>query len=368
MSDYVAQFDQLLVEAQKLPYCQTRVALLQEAVRVADLHNDLDRAYAARQELLPSALFTGRVDIVMVEFAWMVAAFDRQPGRFDEHRFLWRYKWVAGNSSSFPQISRAKGEELFNDFERRCDAASYGQHAVATSRRDYYVDLHDVPAAIRANDAYVRSQRDQLSDCPACVVEKQAAYHDLQLQWEEQLQAIEPLFSGQVRCCSEQPIRSVSRSLMTLVRLGRMDEARKLQMRHIRQLKKDTHHADLAALHLSFLALAGQRNVALKFFNHYQLEAFDSVVPLDCLRFLRAGIILLESCLAQGETSPVKLRPHALLPPADPQGSHEPALLRDWMQTEALRIAAAYDARNGNDWETRATLECPALVAEFAVP
>jgi len=367
VSEYSDQIAQLQYEASQLPTGPTQVALLDEAVRLADLHHNEQLGYDLRILLTRAALFSGRVDLLLVHFAWLCATFDRRPDQFDEFRFLWRYKWVAGNTSVFAEVSRAKIDELLNDLERRCDAVGYGDHAVATTRRDCYVDLHDVAAAQQANDVYLRTHRDHFSDCEACVVGMDGDYFGAQELWAEQLQTIEPLLAGRVRSCTSQPIKAVTRALLPLVRLGRVDEARQLQLRYMRRLQQNAHHSSHAAHHVTFLALTGQRKVAQKLFNRYLHEGFDTVLLIDRLRYLRAGLVVLGCALADGDNAPVTLPAHTLLPPAGAKGKHEIAPLRDWMLAESLRIAAAYDARNGNDFETRETLDCQKLVEQLAV-
>src|SRR4051794_23677366 len=110
MSDAGARAEELYDKACGLPNSATKVALLEEAVQLADSISDVDMGFRMRDELMSAADFSGRPDIMLVHFAWCLAQYDRDPASFDLFGLLWKYKWVTECSVKFPQISRAKLE------------------------------------------------------------------------------------------------------------------------------------------------------------------------------------------------------------------------------------------------------------------
>ncbi len=367
MSEHQAQIDTLVHEALGLPLGPTQVSLLEEAVRLSDLHSDLDRSFETRNQLMRAALFSGRVDLLMVAFAWSVATFDQHPGRFDERRLLWKYKWVTGEAVYFPHIPRARIDELLADMERRCLQAGYGQHAVAARRRDCCVEMNDSPAAEIAQVAFQSCERDLLSDCAACVVAGNGDYFALQQAWEAQIRALEPVLSGRLSCLT-QPLSSTCKALLTLLRLGRTAEAEAMQRRYGPRLKLNNDHAANACRHVTFLALQGSVAQARRIFEKFFAEAMESVKPTDQLRLMRAGVVLLDRTAAVQGVDTLKLALRVELPdlPVAREGSYEIAPLREWMYGQALKISRAYDVRNGNDGEERATQQLPQLIEKFS--
>ena len=359
MSDYQSQIDELQSEAWGLPNCPTKVSLLEEAVRVADLHNDVEQAYDLRQDLMESATFSGRDDVLLVAFSWCLAQFDRDPERFDQWDLFWKYKWVVGNVPDFPTISRPQIEELLADMQRRFDAAGYSQHAVHQKRRDVMCSLRDLPAATAAHEQFSRVRRDMLSDCPACVECNTGDYYELLGEWDSVWRAYAQIAEGRLTCHVE-PLRSTSHALVPLLRLGQRERAEGLQKKVSRLLAKSENPNRAAAEHVIFLAVIGETARAKRLFERYLPAAVSAISYFDRFDMLRAGIILLDRLAEKGPT--VKMQLPAPLPPADEKGRREIAPLRAWFLQESQQIAQQFDARNQNDGHTQALQRLPELL------
>ena len=66
MSEYGEEVEELLGRAAGLDEGPAKVALLEEAVRLADTHGDVGEGFRARQELIRAATFGGLPDRVLV--------------------------------------------------------------------------------------------------------------------------------------------------------------------------------------------------------------------------------------------------------------------------------------------------------------
>ncbi|HEY7155475.1 MAG TPA: hypothetical protein VH575_16045, partial [Gemmataceae bacterium] len=60
----------LLAESDRLPLSSAKLAVLQEAVRLADAHNEIDLAIEARRPLMLVARNLLRGDILTAAFTW----------------------------------------------------------------------------------------------------------------------------------------------------------------------------------------------------------------------------------------------------------------------------------------------------------
>ncbi len=363
-SDHESKINELMYEACTLPHGPTKVSLMEEAVRLADLHNDFYLAYDTRNELMEAALFSGRVDLLLVHFAWCLAAFDKEPDDFDDHDLLWKYKWVIHQTLEFPAITRAKMEEMLADMERRFLEGGYSLHAVTQQRRDLYIDMHEVEAAKTAHAAYKKTKVDSLSDCAACTRANDADYFVMLKKWKEQLKTLEPVLAGKLTC-AEQPITSASKAMLTLLRLGQLEDAKAMQLKYVKKLKLGNDMNRLASNHITFLSLTGEPAKAKRIFEKFLAEILESVSRADRLHLFRAGVVMLDRIGKKSKT--IKLQSHPELPPADEKGQYEIAALREWMYNDALKIGKVYDARNGNDGETRITEELPEMIEELSV-
>lgn len=364
MSDYESKIEELWWEAMSLPHGPTKVSLLEEAVRLADLHNDVQMGFESRSQLMEAAIFSGRIDLLMVAFAWCLAAYDRDPENFDEFDLLWKYKWVVHQTLEFPAITRARMEEMLADMERRFRAGGHSLHAVTQQRRDLLIDMHDVEGAKQAHAAHKKTKVDFLSDCRACTRANDGDYYAMLKKWKQQLKTLEPVLAGKLTC-AEQPISSASKAMITMLRLGQVDEAKELQQKYVKKLKLGNDHNRMASNHITFLSLTGEPAKAKRIFEKFLPEILESVSRADRLHLFRAGVVMLDRLGQKSKT--VKLIAHPELPAPDDKGLHEIAALRDWMYNDALKISRIYDARNGNDGEERITTELPEFIADLSV-
>jgi hypothetical protein len=355
-SDRIAE---LLDQAFGLPYGPTRTALLEEAVRVADVAQDVDSGYYLRHDLMESATFAGRNDLLLVAFSWCLAKFDAEPERFDEHDLLWKYKWVVSNACDFPEIERAKIEGLLDDMQRRFLAGGHSLHAVWQHRIDAAVSFRDVPAAESAWQVFRSARRDPLSDCEACVASANVRFQSFAGRDDQALRAAEPLLSGRLEC-AEEPRKALGRVLRPLVRTGDWDRAATCHEQGYRDLRRAPHEAEEFGQHLEYVVLAGDLARGRRMLEKHLPAALASVAALPRFVFFQAARLLLERLRAEGKDA-LKVRlpePVAALdgrttdldwPAPDAKERRNLAELGDWFARGAAAIADRFDRRNGND-------------------
>ncbi|MBM83542.1 MAG: hypothetical protein CMJ78_23530 [Planctomycetaceae bacterium] len=116
------EFDRLLDEAAGSKEGPTKIAILEEAVRLADSANDVEAGITARTSLVQAATFGGAAEKALVAYAWLTAKYDEDPdyfGGYGSHTFHWQMKWTLGSLSDFPGISREQIESMYEDAEKR---------------------------------------------------------------------------------------------------------------------------------------------------------------------------------------------------------------------------------------------------------
>src|SRR5688572_4443945 len=116
--DHQEKIEELLDEASGLDYGPTKVAILEEAIRLADTHGELDYGFAAREEYIQACTFGGYPEKSLVAFSWCLSQCDRNPQKFAVDVILWKYKWVVGCLTGFPQIQRTQIDEMFADMAK----------------------------------------------------------------------------------------------------------------------------------------------------------------------------------------------------------------------------------------------------------
>lgn len=364
MSSIREQVDGLVAKASVLPHGPAQVALLEEAVRLADLAQDIELGYDIRNELMRSACFSGRPDALLVAFAWCVAQYDRDPERFDNYELLWKYKWVISDAIAFPQISRARLEELLADMERRYRASASTMHAVWLLRRKLFAHFSQWREARAAHAEARKCGRDWLSDCAACVACEDCRYFVAQRQWKRAVEAAQPVLQKHLTC-AEEPHRTFARVLRPLLALGRQEEAQTYQRQGYRLIRNAQHFVGEQAEHLRFLTQTGDAAQAKRVLERHLPYALASVQLDERFEFFLAARFWSERSIQQ-DTRRLKVRLPADLPMPDDDGKSDVKALSVWFAEQARELARRFDARNGTDAFQKAIDEAEELVRRSA--
>jgi hypothetical protein len=360
MSDARQKVIQLYRLSWNLPHCQVQVAMLEEAVRLADTLNDVDMAFAVRKALMESATFSGRPDVLLVALSWCLAQFDREPGRFDQHDILWKYKWVITNAYQFPEIDRARLEAMLADMERRYREAGSTLNAVWLVRRQLMRHMGDVRKAREAHAGFRKSRRDRLSDCPACVAQSNCKYFCMLRQWGRAVQAARPVLQNRLSC-GEEPHRTLASILHPLFRLGRLEEAKEYQRQGYGLVGRADQFVGEHAKHLEFLVLTGEMARAKRLLERHLPGALASVEADLRFEFLLAARLWADRLAARGTRS-VKVRLPEGPPAPGADGKSDVGALGEWFTAQAREIGRRFDARNGTDAFSRQIDELPELL------
>ena len=168
-------------QAQNMPNNSEKVAWLEATIRQADLEQNQDVAYQARDEMIDAATWSGQAEKALLAFAWCLNRYDQQlPEERDwwqSQNLLWRYKWILASLDNFPNIALARAEALFQDFETRLTQAGFGFRAVAHKRLNYAQHRGNRIEAAKQFALWQSSSRDSMADCHACEINEVVSYH-----------------------------------------------------------------------------------------------------------------------------------------------------------------------------------------------
>lgn len=319
---------------------------LEKAIQLADTLNDVKIGVELRSELVSCATFSGRPDVMLVNFTWCLAQFDRNPEIYPAYRLLWQYKWVLCQAWCFPEIRREQLIELVDDMERRYRLGGYSMHAPYQKRRDLLIDIHDHKEARAAHALFRKQPRDFLSDCAACVASSTLEYYVKLGNWTHAINAAKPILDGRLTC-GEEPRRTYSKLMLPLMKKGRFNEAEECHVKAMRLLAKAPHATNEFARQLRYVVLKGNLARARQIMTRNLPTAVQNVDLSERYEFYLASRLLLDRLREDGTTE-LKLSLPAGLPETDDKGRIEVDRLADWFTAEAAQIAARFDARNGN--------------------
>lgn len=291
--------------------------------------------------LTDSYTFSAESHKSFVPFARLLRMWDEDPGDFDEtdtERLFWMFKWITAEARNQPQVPLASLEGWLAEMRRRYRAAGHSPRAVYSCEVAVARHLGDRERMLEAYRRWLGSDRDAMSDCQACEHDEMGQL-TRDLDDEASLERWGPVLDG-THHCNRQPHEVLAWSLLPLVRLGRLDEARAHHLRGYRMVRDDEALGAAVAAHLEFCALTGNEPRGLEILAEQSARWGHEGDPLARLHWLEAVALLARRLVDRG---------HGERPVPGPDGFEWPAArLRAHVADEAYDLAARFDTRNGN--------------------
>jgi tetratricopeptide (TPR) repeat protein len=353
--DYAQRIGELVQQALELEHGPAQIALLEEAVRLADAHDDLDLGYDIRQELIDAATFGGSPDVALVAFAWCVARSDEDPDRFDVEVLYWKYKWIATAAAMFPTIPRPHIEQLLDEMLQRYQAAGISRHAFYQTRRNVYLIMGELEAAAQDHQQVQQLQQDYMSDCPACEQDSSVDLYLYQKDYTRAFQTAQPILRQKSRC-AEVPHRTYARLVIPALRHDNPELAISCYRKGLKLIKTNPSFLREASCHLLFLNLTDNMEAAVRLAQRYLPLYVASRCPLWRFNFSRSMAFTCQRLAAM--VDPPTLRLPNNFPLDKPMVPHDYAALAKHFAGEAQQLASVFDTRNGNDFYQRQLAEC----------
>jgi hypothetical protein len=339
-----------IAEARGLPAGEAKIETLERLVDLADSLGDLDTAFDVRDDLTEAAIEWGRLDKQLVAFTWCLAQFDRDPERFADwnHKLLWIYKRVLGTIAVFPTLSLAQCEAMFSDFRHRLERGGLSLSTFDDYAFRHALQLGDRALLMERFERFKRHKRLSSLDCRACWMHFEVLYH-LQIGDDETaLRVAETLFQPRAVTCHLFPKLTRAVILEPLLRLGRVQEAAEHHRNGYRAIASSKGYVAYFGFHLAHLGYISDLKKALKLFEKHLGWVYENNNLAHRFAFLRGALPMLHQLKATH--SEVKLRLSTDFPHFEASGVYKTVALEGVILAELRRIAALFDARNGNDF------------------
>lgn len=358
---------ELFIQTYYLDDGDSKIMLLEEAVRLADICGDFALQYDARDRLINAATFGGAPEKALVAYSWCLAQYDRRASEQDVDlwRLLWMYKWILSNIASFPQIAKAQILEMLDDMAVRYERAGYSLRPNYMLRNRIY-KYWDAAEAAKFFRKAQETYRDSASDCAACELDDAVSFALRQTDDAEAVRLAAPIIQGRLRCGSIPKI-TFANLLLPLTRLGRLDEAVSLHLQGYRLIARaGKGYISSVADHITFLNVTENFDRAVRIFEKHLADASSLADLASKFDYYVAAWFLLDN-LRERET--LKLRLPRTLAVYEESGVYGVARLARWFLEQAQTLAARFDARNESDYYTRCIEQTAALKASsFAYP
>ncbi|MFH8499601.1 tetratricopeptide repeat protein [Streptomyces coeruleorubidus] len=296
---------------------------------------------------------------MFVPFARLLRMWDERPENFDEyetHTLHWVFKWVSSGMLDQPHIPLASIEKWLGEMEHRYRLAGYSERAVRSAEHSVAAHVGDLARAERAYAAWLAADRDRMSDCHACELHGQGWWQAQRGRDAQALELWRPVLEGEYTCAHE-PHAALASSLVPLLRLGRLDEARGNHLRGLRLVRPMESMRGAYAEHVEFCALTGNEARGLELLAERPAYFTDDGQPQSRLDFMSVVALLMDRLTGLG------LGDRQVPGPAGREWTARE--LATHARAEALALAARFDERNGTTYvseRARARMEQRPLV------
>ncbi|GAA3610851.1 hypothetical protein GCM10022223_28680 [Kineosporia mesophila] len=354
------QIADLLSEIDSAPSGPAERVLIDAAIALADEYELDELGYAARLRLLASANRTGDTDAQLSAFAWCVGRHQADPQRFPlrvgEFDLLWFHKHVVGALMGSPLFSRADVNFAIEAMESAYRLAGVGLSALWQARFQAATGQGRLERAGELLADLRRTPRDAYSHCAACSRAEEAEFHYACGHDEAGLRLADEILTRDLVCASE-PAGTLAGALLPMLRSGRLNDARRAHLRGYREARSNPDNLRMIAQHLRFCAVTGNEARGLEILEqHLRWLTHDGLNARGHLDVLSASGVLLAAAVRAGAGDQI-VRTASAIGLVRLLGERETGwTVRDLTVTvrdRAARLAAQFDARNGNDFQTR---------------
>ncbi|MFZ3498858.1 tetratricopeptide repeat protein [Streptomyces sp. 5.8] len=331
-----------LAENRQAPGGSARNAHAEALSAAAEATGDRPLFRAALDNLINAYLYSSESPKMLVPFARLLQEYDKDQGAFDEwdaHSLFWQFKWIASAIGNSPEIPLESAAGWLDEMERRYRIAGYSERPVREAELWLADATGDDERAGRAYKRWLAADRDDMSDCHACELNSQGQYAVLRGDDTEALALWQPVLSGE-QTCAEEPHRVLAASLLPLVRLGRLDEARSAHLRGYRLARGKESLLPSVGRHIEFCALTGNESRGLEILAEHAAHVAPLANLSDQLAFHGGVLVLLRRLTELG---------HGQSPAVPYEGSPRTVSeLYEVLRAGSLDIARRFDARNGS--------------------
>jgi tetratricopeptide (TPR) repeat protein len=165
---YALQIQKLLLQRDRISSPDDRIALLKQAINIADACNDIEWGFDLRLDLIRDEKETSHCDESLPAFTWILDIYEKNPELFNEEDFLWEYKWMLGSVRRNSLISLEQIESIIEDFKTRLLRNGYSLRPYYTTKAHLAFFLDNLDDARKYIEMRNLEVRDEMSNCRAC--------------------------------------------------------------------------------------------------------------------------------------------------------------------------------------------------------
>lgn len=276
-----------------------RVALVEEAVRLAVETGDESGEVAARLELVGSYGEAGDPWRGIEPFLWCLSRRAERPDLFSDEQSaaIGRvYRWMTIVAASNPQVGVAQVRVLEQGFDAYAHEVGMSAHDLADERRIVALYLGQIEEAAGFYEDWLTTPPDPDRACETPrTIDVAAEEHD----WESAVRYAVPVLDG-TWTCEDQPSNVEAMTLVPVLLSGRPERAWAMHLSSYLTHRRDGAERGWLREHLAFLALSGRVDRGLRILRRHAGATAECGVAADLLELLTGAVMVLRAAVRAG--------------------------------------------------------------------
>jgi hypothetical protein len=341
--DYSLQIQKLLIQRDRASSPNDKIALLKQAINLADTYNDLEWGFELRLDLIRDEKETSRCGESLPAFTWILDTYDKNPGLFDEGDFLWEYKWMLGSVRRNSSISMEQIDSIAEDFKNRLLRNGYSLRPYYTTKVHTAFFLGNLEDARKYIDIRNKEVRDGMANCRACELDDDVELELLLGNFDKALALGNKMLTKKLTC-THMPFSCYCNCVKHFRKAGDMDKAYEYFLKAEADLAELSDISQIAEIGIMTGFLSDyDREKAWIFFEQYAHWNLDSE---DYLDFIFSINVL--SLLSEEETRVLNVNPSLSWYRED--NTYDIKEIYNYYYNKAKDLAERFDQRNGSGY------------------
>lgn len=340
---------EIMSHAEDLPDGPAKVALIEEAVGLADAMADVELGMRVREDLIQAANSAGRGDVLIVAFAWCLAQCDRDPTRFSETEMFWTYKWVTNVLPKFPQFSRERIGAMLDDQDARYARHGFRPRPVLKLRCEAALAFGDLEVARALLARWQDAPADDNNDCAACEIDAASEAYLLLGDVERALAIAAPLVDTRRQSCAEVPHITYGRLLAPCLAMGDLERARRYDEQGYALVRGSPNFVQQVGEHMAYAALSGDWARGVRMLERHAGWLDVAGAPRHHFEWWLGARAAIAGGARESRRATRTLRLPRSWPIWRADGTYAWADLLSHADAKLDGLAQAFDRRNGND-------------------
>ncbi|EAU00016.1 hypothetical protein [Campylobacter curvus] len=200
---------------------------------------------------------------------------------------LWKFKWIVadfGKSASTPKERIEETNEMMRQLYEHFELSLAAYHKALMLQN---ITMGDVREARVNFELWQGLAHDDMNDCEACEASDLTLYNYFIGNYEEALNAAEPILRGELTC-SEVPHMTYAPVLFSMINLGKIEEARALLPQAISVISSEPRTISQMPLLIEAAVRLNERQMACDLANKYKDVILDDNDDIGALRLFIA--------------------------------------------------------------------------------